>query len=206
MLLSGRREACECPHKICLNSHSRSLLRQMQPLWGRICNGEFKKWNWTKCVRIAIWSLREWKGRRDARRRAALAGRVKHKFWAIKKDHFFFFFLPLQTMLFRPTLFSSFSHIPQTMKWDVSLTLDAYAGTRAGYPAEQQPELLTMIVCATRASMSIKWGRMNAAFAGISPSKIGISCPLIIKELLVRAWVFLTSLLPLTYIFFFNYQ
>lgn len=59
-------------------------------------------------------------------------------------------------MLFRPTSFSSFSHIPQTMKWDVSLTLGAYAGTRAGYPAEQQPELLTMIVRATRASMSIK--------------------------------------------------
>lgn len=112
MLLSGRREARECPHKICLNSHSSSLLRQMQPLWGRICSGEFKKWNWTKCVRFAIWSLREWKGRRDARRRATLAGRVKHKFWAIKKDHFFFFFFSADDAIQAHFILFVFTHPP----------------------------------------------------------------------------------------------
>lgn len=42
MFVSQLQEPLECPHKTHLNSRYSSLLRQMQSLWGRIGNGEFK--------------------------------------------------------------------------------------------------------------------------------------------------------------------
>ena len=120
-------------------------------------------------------------------------------------------------MLFRLTSCSLFSHILQALKRDVSLAPDAcakhcnefsptdWAGNQSWVPPQSsRPELLTVNVGSTRASMSITWGRVSTDFAGISSSKINMSCSVIRKVLLEMSGVFLISLLPLTYMYIFS--
>lgn len=126
MLPSWLQEALECPHKTHLNSRSSPLLRQMQSLWGRICNGEFKNGIEPSVLGLQYdrWGNREEEEMPGEGLRWLAVWNTSPKQLRSRDCIHFIYFFSLKTMLFRPTSCPFFSHIPQALKWDVSLTLE----------------------------------------------------------------------------------
>lgn len=219
MLPSWLQEALECPHKTHLNSRSSSLLRQMQSLWGRICNGEFKNG-----IEPSVLGLQydRWGNREEEEmpgeglRWLAVWNTSPKQLRSRDCIHFIYFFFFEDNAIQTYFMLFLFAHPPSTevgcipdsrayAKHCNSSSPTDQAGNKSWVPPQSsRPELLTVHVGATRASTSTVCGRASAAFCS---SKINISCSLIRKVLLEEAWVSLVSLLPLTYIYiFFNYQ